>query len=306
MSSILWRPTRSELSCGEDNLEMEEASRILGEEWYSIAKANFKNFITPPTVPFSRTSTTTSASLPLPKLQLPIFSGDATERLTFYDAFRSPLNDNASLSDEQKLQYLRNRLKEEALELVSSLALSSCRICQRRHHTLLHGSLNSQPTEPANISSHYAESERVILLATAEALLKDYAYRWQPARALLDNGCFITEACVQRLHLPRISSSIRVTGIGWIEGGHAKGEVKSGPLDILIGMDKMEKVLLNGLRKGQNGTHMAQNTTLGRVLFGNTNPSKRQPSVSTLYCDTQLSELFTKVWELDELSSRKL
>ncbi|XP_023159054.1 uncharacterized protein LOC101454434 [Ceratitis capitata] len=221
-------------------------------------------------------------------------------------------------------------------------------------------SSHSQPTEPANISSYYAESERVILLATAEVLLKDYAGRWQPARALLDNGShasFITEACVQRLHLPRISSSIRVTGIGSIEGGHAKGEVKvcvssrsldstfqasalilskitndlpptaltntlwphirnlpladpnfskSGPIDVLIGMDEMEKVLLNGLRKGQNGTPMAQNTTLGWVLFGNTNPSKRQPTVSTLYCDAHLTELLTKVWELDEPPSRKL
>ncbi|XP_023159052.1 uncharacterized protein LOC111591716 [Ceratitis capitata] len=113
-----------ELSCGEDNLEMEEDSRIQGEEWYTIAKANFKRLITPPTIPFSRTTTTTSASLPLPKLQLPIFSGDPTEWLTFHDAFCSLVNANASLSDGQKLQYLRNCLKGEALELVSSLAVS--------------------------------------------------------------------------------------------------------------------------------------------------------------------------------------
>nr|XP_014094896.1 uncharacterized protein LOC106620797 [Bactrocera oleae] len=35
---------------------------------------------------------------------------------------------------------------------------------------------------------------------------------------------------------------------------------KPGPIDILIGMDKMAKSLLHGLRKGERGTPIAQNT----------------------------------------------
>ncbi|XP_036322041.1 uncharacterized protein LOC118736039 [Rhagoletis pomonella] len=539
-----------EISCGDENVEVEEQSRIQGEEC--------------------------PAPVPLPKLQLPSFGGDPTEWLTFHDAFCSLVNANASLSDGQKLQYRRNCLKGEALDLVSSLAVSdsnyieawelltsrykvirvivdshikalsaidraakdsakaikhvlnltlqhvgalralgrpvefwddclihltvsklayetrkqwelslvaddlpsftalrdfletrvrslemvpvlsantktitaknvlhstckqgetngststdtanatktlfctycngehkiytcskcdklnskakitaikahgaclnclskghqvakcrsasSCRICQRRHHSLLHASFNSQQaalainetSQHVNVASHYAHADRVILLATAEVFLQDHAGRWQPARALLDNGShasFITESCIQRLHLPRSSSSICVTGIGSIKGGCTKGEVKvcvaprslvsnfqistlilskitndlpttavpsslwpntcdlpladpnfskPGPIDVLIGMDEMDKFLLEGLRMGKNGTPMAQNTAFGWVLFGNAISLQKLPnSISTLYCDTQLTQLITRFWELEELQPKK-
>ncbi|XP_017468434.1 PREDICTED: uncharacterized protein LOC108360592 [Rhagoletis zephyria] len=96
-----------ELSCGEENVEMEEQSRIQGEEWYAIAKANFKRLTAPLKIPTPQATQTTPAPVPLPKLQLPSFSGDPTEWLTFHDAFCSLVNSNG-----------------EALELVSCLAVS--------------------------------------------------------------------------------------------------------------------------------------------------------------------------------------
>ncbi|XP_017465260.1 PREDICTED: uncharacterized protein LOC108358441 [Rhagoletis zephyria] len=245
---------------------------------------------------------------------------------------------------------------------------SLCRMCRQRHHTLLHASFNNQEestvtnatSQHVSVTSHYADADRVTLLATAAVLVQDDAGRWQPARALLDNGShasFITEACAQRLRLPRRSSSAYVTGIGATQGGRTKGEVtlrisprsldanfqvstfvlpkitndlpstavptppwphildlsladpslaKPGPVDILIGMDEMDKILLNGLRKGQHGTPMAQNTVFGWVLLGNAANLLRQPtSITTLHCDMQLSELVNKFWELEELRPRK-
>ncbi|XP_036329395.1 uncharacterized protein LOC118741503 [Rhagoletis pomonella] len=425
-----------ELSCGDENAPMEEQSRIQCEEWYITAKANFKRLmsshIQPPPhnpVPVAHASTS------LPKMQLPSFCGDPKKWLSFHDSFCSLVNANATLSDGQKLQYLRNCLKGEALNLVSSLsvcdsnyreawdlltsrykvirvmvdshirALSSiekaskdsakaikhvlnatlqhigalralgrptefwddwlihltvsklayetrkqwelslvadelpsfnalrefletrarslemlplapantkvvaknvlhttcsqgeacdvgkasacaycsgdhkiyvcskfsrldansklsaiksqgaclnclskghflakcrssslCRMCRQRHHTLLHASFNNQQESTAtnatsqhvSVTSHYADADRVTLLATAAVLVQDDAGRWQPARALLDNGShasFITEACAQRLRLPRRSSSAYVTGIGATQGGRTKGEV---------------------------------------------------------------------------------
>ncbi|XP_036317413.1 uncharacterized protein LOC118732388, partial [Rhagoletis pomonella] len=71
-------------------------------------------------------------------------------------------------------------------------------------------------------------------------------------------------------------------------------------------MDEMDKILLNGLRKGQHGTPMAQNTVFGWVLLGNAANLLKQPtSITTLHCDTQLSELVNKFWELEELRPRK-
>ncbi|XP_036347314.1 uncharacterized protein LOC118756670, partial [Rhagoletis pomonella] len=234
---------------------------------------------------------------------------------------------------------------------------SLCRMCRQRHHTLLHASFNNQEestvtnatSQHVSVTSHYADADRVTLLATAAVLVQDDAGRWQPARALLDNGShasFITEACAQRLRLPRRSSSAYVTGIGATQGDRTKGEVtlrisprslpkitndlpstavptppwphildlsladpslaKPGPVDILIGMDEMDKILLNGLRKGQHGTPMAQNTVVGWVLLGNAANLLRQPtSITTLHCDMQLSELVNKFWELEELRPRK-
>ncbi|XP_017468929.1 PREDICTED: uncharacterized protein LOC108360946 [Rhagoletis zephyria] len=75
---------------------------------------------------------------------------------------------------------------------------------------------------------------------------------------------------------------------------------------ILIGMDEVDKILLNGLRKGQHGTPMAQNTVFGWVLLGNATNLQRQPkSITTLHCDTQLTERVNKFWELEGLRPRK-
>ncbi len=59
-------------------------------------------------------------------------------------------------------------------------------------------------------------------------MIQDYTGHWLPARPLLDNGShasFVTEACAQRLRLPRTPSSVHVTGIGSLQGGRAKEEV---------------------------------------------------------------------------------
>ncbi|XP_049302953.1 uncharacterized protein LOC125776112 [Bactrocera dorsalis] len=562
-----------ELTCGDENVSMEEQARIQGEEWYSTAKANLKRLcVTQRQQTLQTTVPDTTAPVPLPKLQLPSFSGDPTQWLPFHDAFCSLIHTNVNLSDGQKLHYLRNCLSGEAFDLVSSLAVcdsnyaeawdlltarykvmrvmvdshikalmaignaakdtakgikqvlnsilqhvgalralqrpvefwddwlvhltvsklahetrkqwelslvmddlpsfsvlreflenrarslemvpllnttaktttttknvfhtaftepevniatstatkgphcsycnrdhkiyvcsqfsqldskdkltaikklgacinclskghilanchstSSCRICQRRHHTLLHENFTNQPAtlnalsneQRLNVTAHYA-ANRVILLATAEIMVQDYTGRWQPARALLDNGShasFVTEACVQRLRLPRTLSSVHVTGIGSLQGGRAKGEVtlsistrtldtkfqvstlilpkitndlptsalpttswphltdlpladryysQPGPIDILIGMDEMDKFLLHGLRKGERGTPMAQNTVFGWVLSGNAANLQSPPvNISTLYSDLHLTQLIHKFWELEELPARK-
>lgn len=120
-----------ELLLGAENAPVEEQSRIQAEEWYTAAKANFKRLIGSPEQ--SRHSTSTSfrsSPVQLPKLQLPTFSGDPTNWLAFFHAFQSLVHTNASLSDSQRLHYLRNCLQGEALQLVSSL-----QICDRNYST---------------------------------------------------------------------------------------------------------------------------------------------------------------------------
>lgn len=55
----------------------------------------------------------------LPKLDLPKFSGEYDEWFPFCDAFRSAIHSNPSLSNGQKLQYLRASTTGDAHKIIS-------------------------------------------------------------------------------------------------------------------------------------------------------------------------------------------
>lgn len=54
----------------------------------------------------------------LPRMSLPTFSGDYTEWMSFSDIFRSAVDGNQSLTNAQKLQYLKSSLRDEALQVI--------------------------------------------------------------------------------------------------------------------------------------------------------------------------------------------
>jgi len=60
----------------------------------------------------------------LPKISLPTFGGRYDDWFPFFDAFKSIIHSNASLSELQKLQYLRASLVGEASDVISSLEIS--------------------------------------------------------------------------------------------------------------------------------------------------------------------------------------
>lgn len=66
-----------------------------------------------------------SAQIPLPKLNIPTFSGRYDEWFPFLDTFQSLVHTNASLNDIQKLQYLRASLAGDAKNIISSLEISA-------------------------------------------------------------------------------------------------------------------------------------------------------------------------------------
>lgn len=110
----------------------------------------------------------------------------------------------------------------------------SCRECQKKHHKLLHFADASKPasqtasslastttsTPSTDVSSHFvtkAISACHIILATARVRVYSPHGRCQWARALIDQGSassFITENLVQTLRLPKIHTTVKVTGIG--------------------------------------------------------------------------------------------
>lgn len=59
----------------------------------------------------------------LPKLEIPTFSGELADWPGFYSLFESTINKNLSLSNTEKLQYLKTFLSGSALALIDSLPL---------------------------------------------------------------------------------------------------------------------------------------------------------------------------------------
>ncbi|XP_036150741.1 uncharacterized protein LOC118648525 [Monomorium pharaonis] len=60
----------------------------------------------------------------LPKLNLPSFSGKYDEWFPFFDSFKSVIHSNTSISNIQKLQYLKSSLSGDASNVIHSLEIS--------------------------------------------------------------------------------------------------------------------------------------------------------------------------------------
>ena len=60
----------------------------------------------------------------LPKLSLPIFTGNILEWQTFWDSFESSVHHNDSLSDIQRFSYLRSLLQGDAARVIEGFPLT--------------------------------------------------------------------------------------------------------------------------------------------------------------------------------------
>ncbi|KAI5735347.1 hypothetical protein M8J77_017205 [Diaphorina citri] len=57
----------------------------------------------------------------LPPLELPSFNGNITDWPTFFETFKSLIHNNKTLSDDQKVQYLVSKLKDQALAVCAGI-----------------------------------------------------------------------------------------------------------------------------------------------------------------------------------------
>ncbi|CAL8068951.1 unnamed protein product [Orchesella dallaii] len=124
---------------------------------------------------------------------------------------------------------------------------STCRKCQKKHHTMLHldnssrgkgdDSSDAKNSSSANtgekeVASHFASEEdnedTHVLLATAIVKVIDRSGGQQLCRVLLDQGSqasFISEACARNLGLKRQHSNITITGISGGVSASTRGKV---------------------------------------------------------------------------------
>ena len=60
----------------------------------------------------------------MPKLDLPTFSGDYLSWTSFFDLFTGAVQNNDTLQNSQKLQYLKASLKGDAAKLLASVTIT--------------------------------------------------------------------------------------------------------------------------------------------------------------------------------------
>ncbi|KAA5655338.1 hypothetical protein F3G58_31390, partial [Pseudomonas aeruginosa] len=112
----------------------------------------------------------------------------------------------------------------------------SCRLCRRRHHTLLHRHQESAQTEERNqpsashhgveekeevinsmVASHHSTKQSTALLATAMVLARNEHNQTVVLRALVDQGSqasFLSEKAAQMLKLTRQPARGSIIGVG--------------------------------------------------------------------------------------------
>ena len=74
--------------------------------------------------PISCKASTAVARVKLPKLDLPQFDGKYTEWTSFWDQFNASVHAEHSLSDSQKLNYLKRSLRGEAAKVISEFSIT--------------------------------------------------------------------------------------------------------------------------------------------------------------------------------------
>ena len=114
--------------------EIEQADAFRGVMYASIMKAEKALRKTPDSVSAGASAGVSGAGVSgaarnnrvkLPKLTLHSFSGDVTQWRTFWDSFKSAIDDNDQLVAVDKFNYLKSLLACSALEAIAGLTLSA-------------------------------------------------------------------------------------------------------------------------------------------------------------------------------------
>lgn len=112
------------------------------EELYITLKTEIKDLLTPLLLETSITANTSAnLSVPitsdsqqtrvvLPKIQIPTYSGQYEEWLSFHDLFTTLVHNNKSLDNVQKLHYLKTSLTGEAASILKHIQVTECNYSQ--------------------------------------------------------------------------------------------------------------------------------------------------------------------------------
>lgn len=111
--------------CKEDAIddyikEQEEVNDTIDDMAFDLNRKLSKNKTKDRSAELNLNSET---NIKLPKINLPSFSGNLHEWLSFKDIFKASIHQNKNLSDAMKLQYLKSSLKGDAFRIVQSISI---------------------------------------------------------------------------------------------------------------------------------------------------------------------------------------
>ena len=115
------------ISATNDTLNTSVNSELLVTATHPVistthAVTSSASHVAPP--PASHLPSNSGATTRLPKLTIPVFSGDPLQWQSFWDCFEAAVHNNSSLSDVQKLSYLRAQLQHDAARVVAGFPLT--------------------------------------------------------------------------------------------------------------------------------------------------------------------------------------
>ncbi|KAL7291679.1 hypothetical protein TKK_0014711 [Trichogramma kaykai] len=163
-----------------------------------------------------------------------------------------------------------------------------------------------------------------VLLAAAMVHLVTAGGQLLSVRALIDPAAersFITRRAASQLNLPTRRTSMSIIGLGAAVSSRAGTELclqgleladprfgVPARVDFVLEGDVFPELILNGVVKGTAGTPVAQKTVFGWILMGPTLPDTADGGGAVrafhVSIEPSISSLVSKLWELDNVSSR--
>src|SRR5277367_1523036 len=126
-SSFLEFQEKIEDKAKSDEFDAHREERSKFEDKYIRVKAALRTSIikhSPALTVVPVAAESSSASVQLPKISLPTFTGKYTEWSSFCDLFNAMVHHRSNLTSVQKLQYLKGSLSDEPLRLIQSLQVT--------------------------------------------------------------------------------------------------------------------------------------------------------------------------------------
>ncbi|XP_011687417.1 PREDICTED: uncharacterized protein LOC105449732 [Wasmannia auropunctata] len=234
---------------------------------------------------------------------------------TIHDAYRAPaIETNLETANPPRTSHAARRPVEEPVAVLLATARVKVRDCGGELHSAR--ALIDQGSEISIVTEALAQRLRLKRTRTSVAVFVVGGQQTGVARGQLSlqitprDG--VSDLVVPAIVLPRLTLYAGVTSVAVKEWPHLQGLeladpefAAAGDIDILLGAEVYANILGAGVRKGGLRDPVAQQTSLGWIVFGTVGTSASHAATLLHQCSVSepLSALVRKFWEQEEAPS---